>query len=420
MKTILTLTGSKMGIVRFILLLAVVSQYNAEQHCQSEQYTTDGKCCSECPPGEGVVTPCGDEDTKCQQCMDSVSYSDVPSHTEPCKPCTHCLFTRTIAIPCMDNFDTSCICMDGYYENPDDVGGECLQCQLCKEGHGVLEQCTDQQNTVCEKCPAETYSDQESSVDPCLPCMVCEDNEVMSSECTPIKDASCTPVNPRFTWVHTEMPAKAVTTADIMTTTAVPSSPQFIGQGNTDNIIPVYCSILAAVVVGLVAYVAFKRWNSCKQNKQGANNRTVNQTPSPEGEKLHNDSGISVDGQSLQDQQQKLQQQQQQQKQQQNQAARAEPGLYTSLPLHKQEEVEQLLNSCEEDAEWCNLAGLLGYDEEHIDTFKQEEHPVHALLSDWAAKDSATTDALCTALRKLKRDDIVESLNSEPTATSAV
>ncbi len=47
------------------------------------------------------------------------------------------------------------------------------------------------------------------------------------------------------------------------------------------------------------------RWNSCKQNKQAANNRaaTANQTPSPEGEKLHSDSGISVDSQSLQEQQ---------------------------------------------------------------------------------------------------------------------
>lgn len=49
----------------------------------------------------------------------------------------------------------------------------------------------------------------------------------------------------------------------------------------------------------------FFRWNSCKQNKQGANNCTTiqNQTPSPEGEKLHSDSGISVDSQSLQEQQ---------------------------------------------------------------------------------------------------------------------
>lgn len=50
----------------------------------------------------------------------------------------------------------------------------------------------------------------------------------------------------------------------------------------------------------------FHRWNSCKQNKQAANNRgaTNNQMVTPEGEKLHSDSGISVDTQSLQEQQQ--------------------------------------------------------------------------------------------------------------------
>lgn len=53
------------------------------------------------------------------------------------------------------------------------------------------------------------------------------------------------------------------------------------------------------------------RWNSCKQNKQAANNRaaTNNQMVTPEGEKLHSDSGISVDSQSLQEQQQQQQQQ---------------------------------------------------------------------------------------------------------------
>lgn len=51
------------------------------------------------------------------------------------------------------------------------------------------------------------------------------------------------------------------------------------------------------------------RWNSCKQNKQAANNRTAtnNQMVTPEGEKLHSDSGISVDTQSLQEQQQQAQ-----------------------------------------------------------------------------------------------------------------
>lgn len=42
-------------------------------------------------------------------------------------------------------------------------------------------------------------------------------------------------------------------------TTVVSSSQPFVRSGTPDNLIPVYCSILAAVVVGLVAYIAFKR-----------------------------------------------------------------------------------------------------------------------------------------------------------------
>lgn len=50
----------------------------------------------------------------------------------------------------------------------------------------------------------------------------------------------------------------ASTVADVVTTVMGSSQP-VVTRGSTDNLIPVYCSILAAVVVGLVAYIAFKR-----------------------------------------------------------------------------------------------------------------------------------------------------------------
>lgn len=43
------------------------------------------------------------------------------------------------------------------------------------------------------------------------------------------------------------------------TTTSSAGSPRFLGHGLNENLIPIYCSILAAVVVGLVAYIVFKR-----------------------------------------------------------------------------------------------------------------------------------------------------------------
>lgn len=92
-----------------------------------------------------------------------------------------------------------------------------------------------------------------------------------------------------------------------------------------------------------------------------------------------------------------------------------------SLPLHAREELEKLLDDegpLEND--WSSLAGLLGYEEERIASFSQEERPVRALLSDWASRDSASIDALCAALRKINREDLAQSIMPKSTATSVV
>ncbi|XP_061444770.1 tumor necrosis factor receptor superfamily member 16 isoform X3 [Rhineura floridana] len=454
-----------------LLLLLSGGTAWAKEACPSEKFTASGECCKACNIGEGVAQPCGINQTVCEPCLDSVTYSDTVSITEPCKPCKECVGLEGMSAPCVESDNTVCRCIYGYYR--DERSNECKKCRICEVGFGLVYACGESQNTWCEKCPLGTYSDEANHVDPCLPCTMCEEDEVTSEECTATSDAKCravvhprwrptiTPINSSTTtdantaaehvvhprWRPTITPINSSTTTDAntaaehdfqpespqspfpftndldtlddfgstvaaTTTTVMSSSQPVVRSGTADNLIPVYCSILAAVVVGLVAYIAFKRWNSCKQNKQGANNRPVNQTPSPEGEKLHSDSGISVDSQSLHDQQPQTQTASMQ-------GLKGDGNLYTSLPANKQEEVEKLLNGSTEET-WRHLAGELGYKEDHIDSFTQEEYPVRALLSDWSSKDSATMDALYSALRKIQRGDIVESLYSESTASSPV
>ncbi|KAK9397020.1 tumor necrosis factor receptor superfamily member 16 [Crotalus adamanteus] len=465
-----------------------------KEQCSTGKFTANGECCRACNPGEGVAQPCGVNQTVCEPCLDSISYSDTVSATEPCKPCKECVGLESMSAPCVESDNTICKCIYGFYR---DESNKCKKCRICEMGFGLVLPCVENQNTLCEKCPAGTYSDEANYVDPCFPCTVCEEDEVIEKDCAATSDAKCRAINPRFAMTtkdpmdsytsninidantdvivdveHATNPQFAVATKtltdsntsdadpdafidpdvvidpdavidvehgfypgtpkspfpitnsseilDILETTVVSttmttimgSSQPVIRSGTADNLIPVYCSILAAVVVGLVAYIAFKRWNSCKQNKQGANNRPVNQTPSPEGEKLHSDSGISVDSQSLHDQQPPTQTAS-------LQGLKGDGNLYTSLPPNKREEVEKLLNGSTEET-WRHLAGELGYKEDHIDSFTQEEYPVRALLSDWSSKDSSTMDALYSALRKIQRGDIVESLYSESTASSPV
>lgn len=55
---------------------------------------------------------------------------------------------------------------------------------------------------------------------------------------------------------------------DEESTTAKPSSPRFIGSGFNENLIPIYCSTLAAVLIGLLAYIVFKRWGRDEETKE--------------------------------------------------------------------------------------------------------------------------------------------------------
>ncbi|NWI14110.1 TNR16 factor, partial [Crypturellus soui] len=414
---------SNMSCLRALLSFSQGPTWGSKDKCFSKMYTASGECCKSCNLGEGVVQPCGLNQTVCEPCLDSVTYSDTVSATEPCKPCTQCVGLQSMSAPCVESDDAVCRCAYGYFQ--DEASGGCRECHLCEAGFGLVFPCVDTQDTVCEECPEGTFSDEANFVDPCLPCTICEDNEVLLKECTATSDAECRDLHPRWTtqtplfggsespepitWEQSSTEPAASTAADAATTVMGSSQP-VVSRGTADNLIPVYCSILAAVVVGLVAYIAFKRWNSCKQNKQGANNRPVNQTPSPEGEKLHSDSGISVDSQSLHDQQPQGTQ---------GPAAKADGGLYGNLPPGKQEEVEKLLSSSAEET-WRRLAVELGYAEEYVGTFARAEVPARALLADWATKETATLEALLAALHRIQRGDIAECLHSDSTATSPV
>ncbi|XP_072299056.1 tumor necrosis factor receptor superfamily member 16 [Eucyclogobius newberryi] len=307
--------------------------------CDSGQYTDDGECCKECPPGEGVAQTCGAAQTVCAQCLDSETYSENYSHTEECIACTECTGMMRMETPCTDSNDAICVCNYNFFLS--EITGQCEPCTVCPMGQGVFEHCIHDHDTVCEECVDDTYSERDSSLDPCLPCTICdEEMEIQLAECTPTSDSVChNPLLPTYIPLTDTTPSLLSTNfffpdgseSPLPGETTTSTSRRFLGGGLNENLIPIYCSILAAVVVGFIAYIVFKRWNSCKQNKQAANNRAVtnNQMVTPEGEKLHSDSGISVDSQSLQEQQQQQQLQQQQQ-------AQAE---VQSQPTHAQEQI---------------------------------------------------------------------------------
>ncbi|KAF7664720.1 hypothetical protein LDENG_00168130, partial [Lucifuga dentata] len=158
--------------------------------CDSGEYTNNGECCKECPPGEGVVKKCGATQTVCAQCLDSETFSENYSLTEECSPCTQCTGLMRMETPCTDSNDAICVCNYGFFF--DKILDTCKPCTVCPAGQGVFSHCAHNHDTMCEECVEDTYSDRESSLDPCLPCTICDEvNEIQLANCTPVSDSVC-------------------------------------------------------------------------------------------------------------------------------------------------------------------------------------------------------------------------------------
>ncbi|KAG5280325.1 hypothetical protein AALO_G00087790 [Alosa alosa] len=280
----------------FTVLFGARAVVGTLEACKSGKLTSSGECCKQCQPGEGVLKECGKTQTECTPCLDSETFSPSWSHTERCQKCTQCTGLMRMDTPCTDTNDATCVCArycaDGW------VAGARLHCGKAPRGSGVLMRCEPGQDTLCEDCGGgDLYSDRDSDLEPCLPCTICEDEEVQLQACTRTSDTVCqdlnTPNTTEFAAPSTS-PPPATPTPPYDSTPSYDATPEsattttFIARGFNENLIPIYCSILAAVVAGLLAFIIFKRWNSCKQNKQGAGIRTGTANPSqtdwPEGE----------------------------------------------------------------------------------------------------------------------------------------
>lgn len=91
--------------------------------------------------------------------------------------------------PCTDSNNAECVCDYGFYKSH--ISGQCEPCTMCLRGEGIFIRCQHEHDAVCEQCVDDTYSDQESSLDPCLPCTLCDDGEIEMRGCSPIADAIC-------------------------------------------------------------------------------------------------------------------------------------------------------------------------------------------------------------------------------------
>lgn len=396
-----------MRLVSAALLLLQVALGHS---CASGKFTGTGRCCSMCPAGSGAEAACGEQDTRCRACPPGTFSAS--EDLGPCVPCSTCSSGAALVAACSATQDTQCQCQAGYFFLPQ--YGLCAPCSHCNRGQGAWRPCGLQGDVQCRVCGPGTFMEEHRHSQPCQTCRRCSDGEVEIRACMATSDTLCMDKKLHIM----SRPGEADTTRDSprwpgteeSTEHPAPGTPKFSPQDEASSSSTVaYVSVLAAVVLGLLIYVAFKCWRSCKQKKALSKARAA-EPGAPEAEKLQGDSGVFLDSHSFPDNLQSKGT---------RRDSKLDQRLYRNLAVGRQQEVEALLR---DDASrgWRPLGAALGYEPEQLDLFGRGEAPAHTLLSNWAQKEGATLSLLCSALARIERSDVVTSLYSPVQGVSVV
>ncbi|XP_029105623.1 tumor necrosis factor receptor superfamily member 5-like [Scleropages formosus] len=157
-----------------IFLLTV--PYSPSSACGRAQYEINGRCCTKCKPGHRVYRHCATTDIPvCVPCSES-TFTDEPHGRRICHPCTACnqdLGLKT-AKECTASSDTVCGVLEGNYCT-DSYEEGCRAAQkhtTCKPGDFIKHPGTEYNDTVCENCTGNYFSNGSSLS--CTPHTRCE------------------------------------------------------------------------------------------------------------------------------------------------------------------------------------------------------------------------------------------------------
>ncbi|KAL8588543.1 hypothetical protein ACOMHN_058442 [Nucella lapillus] len=374
--------------------------------------------------------------SECELCVEGLTYSTSQPHTgQPCRTCSRCPKHADASRPCTPTHDTVCRCPVGIYYLSGRTG-LCELCDLCPAGWGILRACAGRDNTVCQKCLNGTFSDALSATAQCHPCSSCGEGQKVLRGCSATGDTECInkymdiPPLYRFngnagggegggSHPHDlDLAQGQLNDDENHRRQKKPGGGGRGGKGDDDDggidVIPLYCAALGAVVVGLLAYVAFVHYRRMRDKRMSREpHEDVEYSKASAGGA---DSGVFVDPDHHQ-------QQHQHQGKYQSAVMTGSTNV-RDLPPNKLKDLERTcLAGSRSPGDWKGLARELGYNSSKIASFESRAGsgsqrgdpgaPYRQVLQDWGCLEGATVAALLRALRNCGRHDVVKFLQAE-------
>ncbi|XP_048064994.1 mitotic spindle assembly checkpoint protein MAD2B isoform X1 [Megalobrama amblycephala] len=129
--------------------------------CNNAEYEINGECCPMCDSGKRVHKHCDDNtSTTCESCL-VTTYTDIPNGLTKCLPCLICDASNGLRVKqeCTLKSNRVCEPLPGY--RCIDLHSNCQKAKkhsTCSPGQYVNQTGTEFSDTVCDDCPAGSYS----------------------------------------------------------------------------------------------------------------------------------------------------------------------------------------------------------------------------------------------------------------------
>ncbi|CAL8368205.1 unnamed protein product [Lota lota] len=163
---------------------------------QTQYQRHDGQCCKKCGPGTRMAENDNNcLDPLCKPCAED-EYQMGYTVNKLCKLQPYCDPNKNLVHdrPVTKEKQSMCRCADGYHCSSE-VCILCVAHSHCAAGQGVREKGNHTHDTVCQDCPPNTYSAEETADSDCHNWTVCEPGSKKKILGTTTSDTVCEPMH---------------------------------------------------------------------------------------------------------------------------------------------------------------------------------------------------------------------------------